>query len=127
MKLKGVSVRYLVSGGTTMQLSGKNDKIETMPDGLRKYEMIGIGLVMAILAFAFLPKLLLQGNATERSAHQILRETINTQIEIFFHNTDGEWPKAMSLKAWASPKTRHTGTFYFPKGLPQHCAFGINW
>jgi len=98
-----------------------------MIDGLRKYEMVGIGLVMVILAFAFVPKLLLQGNATDRSVHQILRETINTQIEIFFHNTDGEYPLAMTKKAWKSAKTQYTGNFYFPSGLPQECAFGHPW
>jgi prepilin-type N-terminal cleavage/methylation domain-containing protein len=82
--------------------------------GFTLVEMLLVVLILGMLTVFVIPRIAVSTDAAKANACKTNVDTINRQIELYFHNT-GSWPNNLKLVT-EDPN-------YFPDGPPQ-CEFG---
>ena len=92
----------------------------------QKFLELGLLFIFTCLIFSlFTYRLYIQKSAIAKKHHHHTRHLINTQIELYFLNTHGKFPKHMDPKNWHSRGGKWP--FYFSGAIPQQCPHGTPW
>ena len=88
-------------------------------------EMLIVVTIIGILAAIILPRFVTSSQAARESAFEAERQTINSQIELFYFTT-GSYPTAMDEAGWTVTNYA-TPDQYWPEGVPTKDVYGIAW
>ena len=92
----------------------------TVTKGFTLMEMLIVVTIIGILAAIVLPRFMASTENAKQKAHKAERQAINTQLELYYFNTD-EHPSAMTDDGWTSFAN------YFPDGVPVSCNQDSPW
>ena len=87
--------------------------------GFTLMEMLIVVTIIGILAAIVLPRFVTSSGAAKNSAHKAARQSINSQIELYYFVYD-EYPTVMSDAGWNAGEDGRAAR-YFPEGVPTAC------
>ena len=88
-------------------------------------EMLIVVTIIAILAAIVIPRFLTSSKAAKDSAYNAEKQTINSQIELFYF-LHGEYPSAMTNEGWTISGVVDYKEFW-PEGVPTADVFSRAW
>ncbi len=104
--------------------------LDASDSGFTLMEMLIVVTIIGILAAIVLPRFLTSSQSARKAAHKSERQTINSQLELYFFNF-GAYPTAMTNEGWGSTDKDGNGKpdwqDYFPENVPVSCNQNVIW
>lgn len=100
-----------------LEYKGKGNMMKCKK-GFTLVELLVVVLILGALAAIAIPRITQSADTAKTNACKTNVDLINSQIELYYANNDGDWPDALADVTGSNT--------YFPDGPPE-CPYGVDY